>query len=46
MKLTKYIPSNTPSKMSGGTNEVLTEERKNTSFNVEGLTNILDGGTK
>lgn len=31
---------------SGGTNEILQEERKNCSFDIEKMTNFLDGGKK
>jgi hypothetical protein len=37
-------PSSTPSKNSGGTANALDEERKKCSFDVETMTNCLDGG--
>ena len=43
-QLIKLIPSNTPSKHSGGTSDILPNERKNASFKVDELTDILNGG--
>jgi hypothetical protein len=37
-------PSNKPSKVSGGTADELPLERKKASFDVEMMTNCLDGG--
>jgi flavocytochrome c len=40
----KLIPSNTPSRTSGGTADILPNERKNASFDIQELTHILNGG--
>ena len=37
-------PSDKPSKNSGGTAHLLDEERRRCSFDVETMTNCLDGG--
>ena len=43
-ELLKLTPSNTQSKLSGGTAHVLPEERKNASFNVKEMVDYLNGG--
>jgi flavocytochrome c len=43
-ELLKLTPSNTQSKLSGGTSHLLPEERKKVSFNVEELTHYINGG--
>lgn len=39
-------PSNTQSRLSGGTADILPAERARATFNVEKMTNLLDGGAK
>jgi acyl-CoA oxidase len=42
--LFKLTPSNTESRTSGGTSDILPEERKKASFNINELTEYLQGG--
>jgi acyl-CoA oxidase len=44
--LQQATPSSTPSRNSGGTKDILVNERKKTTFEIEKMTNILDGGPK
>jgi flavocytochrome c len=43
-ELLKLTPSNTQSKLSGGTAHILPEERKNASFDVKEMVDYLNGG--
>ena len=40
----QLVSSNTPSKYSGGTSDILSQERKNASFSVEEMIHVLNGG--
>ena len=43
-ELLKLTPSNTPSKLSGGTSHILPAERAQASFDVEEMYDYLNGG--
>jgi len=44
--LLKLTPSNTPSRTSGGTSDILPNERKNATFAVEDMIHFLNGGVE